>query len=53
MYKLIPVEERGKCKCCVCNTTKSVKYIIATNDGKELTYCNRCALIYFAVNKTK
>lgn len=52
-YKLIPPEERHKYRCCVCNATVSVKYliptlIIDTIDGTERIdrpYCNRCALL--------
>ena len=48
-FKLIAPEERHKYKCCVCNATKSVKYLIPTQEGEELhnlPYCNRCALLH-------
>lgn len=53
-YELIPPEERHKHKCCVCNATESVKYLIPTLiidsiEGTEWVnrpYCNRCALLF-------
>lgn len=50
-YELIPPEERHKYRCCVCNETRSVKYLIPTYHPLEgegfhnLAYCNRCALL--------
>ena len=59
-FKLIPPEERHKYRCCVCGTTKSVKYLIPTYDPLEgegfhdRAYCNRCALLHSAlVEKNK
>lgn len=52
MYKLIPTEDRNKYRCCVCDTTKSVKYLIPTynplegEETQDLPYCNRCALLH-------
>jgi hypothetical protein len=57
MYKLIPLEERHKYRCCVCGETKSVKYLIPTHnplEGEEihdLPYCNRCALLHSALTE--
>lgn len=57
MYKLIPTEDRSKCRCCVCGETRSVKYLIPTYnplEGEEiqdLPYCNRCALLHSALAK--
>jgi hypothetical protein len=48
-FKLIAPEERHKYKCYVCNATKSVKYLIPTQEDGELhdlPYCNRCALLH-------
>lgn len=50
-FKLIPTEERHRYQCCVCGTTKSVKYLIPTHNPLEgegfhdMAYCNRCALL--------
>lgn len=59
-YKLIPPEDRHKYRCCVCDTTKSVKYLIPTYNPLEgegfhdLAYCDRCALLHSAlVEKNK
>ena len=54
MYKLIPSEERHKYRCCVCGEMRSVKYLIPTTEygeTKELSYCNRCALLHSALTE--
>ena len=39
MLKLLPADQRDKCKCAKCGETRSVKYLV---DDKPL--CNLCAL---------
>ena len=57
MYKLIPIKDRDKYRCCVCGETRSVKYLIPTYDPLEgegfhdLAYCNRCALLHSALEE--
>ena len=51
MLKLIPPKERHKYRCCLCDETRSVKYLIPTHNPLEgegfydLPYCNKCALL--------
>ena len=60
-YKLIPPEERHKYRCCVCNATASVKYLIRTLiidniEGVEWVdrpYCNRCVLLFSDLERRK
>lgn len=53
-FKLIPLEERHKCRCCLCGETKLVKYLIPTYNPLEgerlqnLPYCEKCALFFIA-----
>ena len=58
-YTLIPPEERHKHKCCVCNATESVKYLIHTlivdniegTEWIDRPYCNRCALLFTSLSE--
>lgn len=50
--KIIPTEDRKKCRCYFCGETRSVKYLIKIFDPvldskpSEVTCCNRCAALH-------
>lgn len=47
MLRLIPPEQRNKCRCSICGETRSVKYLADISDGfepvGEKPLCNKCA----------
>lgn len=49
--KIIPMEDRKKCRCYFCGDTRSVKYLIKISDPVvdskpcEVTCCNECAAL--------
>ena len=51
-YELIPLAERYRYHCCVCGTSRSVKYLMPVKDtysgkwAEKQAYCNRCAILF-------
>lgn len=49
--KIIPMEDRKKCRCYFCGETRSVKYLIKISDPVmdskpcEVACCNKCAAL--------
>ena len=50
--KIIPIEERKKCRCYFCGETRSVKYLVKIFDpvvdskSCEVSCCNKCAALH-------
>lgn len=40
--KIISIEERNNCTCCLCQTNKSVKYRFLDRNYNQYDVCNKC-----------
>lgn len=52
MCEIIPIQERSTCKCCVCQSDKSVKYRFTDKQFNQFDVCNKCYFIFTNQNVT-